>query len=216
MTEISDRILQVRQARNLSRKAFSEAIGIGEGKVQAIETGAQRVDHDTLATIADRFEVDANWLLFGDIRHYAVDSDDPAFVQIPRYTVSAEAGNSGSFVSDPLDITYYAFSLQWIKRRGLDPKELQIIEVKGDSMEPKLREGDLILIDRSRVEPRDGKSFVVRVWDDLVVKHIQIIGKSAISLVSANSVYPPRELKLPLDERDFQIIGQVVASMHEW
>ncbi|SFU97772.1 hypothetical protein SAMN04488527_1632 [Aliiroseovarius crassostreae] len=57
---------------------------------------------------------------------------------------------------------------------------------------------------------------MVRVWDEFVVKHVQIIGKSAISLLSANTIYPPRELKLPLDDRDFQIIGQVVASMHEW
>ncbi len=216
MTEISDRILSIRQRESLSRKAFSEALGIGEGKVQAIETGAQRVDHDTLAAIANRFEVDANWLLFGDIRQYAVDNDDPAFVQIPRYTVSASAGNGDSFVSEPMDITYYAFSLQWIKRRGLDPKELQIIEVKGDSMEPKLWDGDLILIDRSQKDPKDGRAFVVRVWDEFVVKKVQITGQSAISLISANSEYPPQELKLPLDERDFQIIGQVVASMHEW
>lgn len=216
MTEISDRIMSTRKAAGLSRRAFAEALGIGEAKVQALETARQRVDHDVLASIADRFEVDANWLLFGDIRHYAVDSNDPAFVQIPRYTVSAEAGNSGSYISDPVDVTYYAFSLQWIKRRGLDPKELQIIEVRGDSMEPKLWEGDLILIDRSQKDPKDGKAFVVRVWDEFVVKHVQIIGQSAISLHSANTLYPPRELPYPLDDRDFQIIGQVVASMHEW
>jgi len=66
------------------------------------------------------------------------------------------------------------------------------------------------------IEGRYGKSFVVRVWDEFVVKHVQIIGRSAISLISANSVYPPRELKLALDDHDFQIIDQVVASMHEW
>lgn len=216
MAELKDRILQIRQRENLSRKAFGERIGVKEGKVQAIETGAQRVDHETLEAITDCFDVSANWLLKGAIDDERDTTPASAFVQIPRYSVSAEAGNSGSFVSDPLDITYYAFSLQWIKRRGLDPKELQIIEVKGDSMEPKLWEGDLILIDRSQTDPKDGKAFVVRVWDEFVVKHVQIIGQSAISLLSANTVYPPRELKLPLDDRDFQIIGQVVASMHEW
>lgn len=216
MTEIKDRISKIRKRQNLTRKAFGVEIGVKEGKVQAIETGVQRVDHETLSAIVDRFDVSASWLLSGGID--ADNDTNPAssFVQVPRYSVSAEAGNSGSFIGDTMDITYYAFSLQWIKRRGLDPKELQIIEVKGDSMEPKLREGDLILIDRGQTDPKDGKAFVVRVWDDLVVKQVQIIGQSAISLVSANSVYPPRELKLPLAERDFQIMGRVVASMHEW
>lgn len=216
MSDISERILSLRQAQKLTRKAFAEAIGVGEGKVQALETGAQKADHITLAAIIDRFEVSANWLLMGGIDEESDSNPVTSFVQIPRYTVSASAGNGSSFVGDEMDITYYAFNIQWIKRRGLDPKELQIIEVKGDSMEPKLWDGDLILIDRSQNAPKDGKSFVVRVWDEFVVKHVQIIGQSAISLISANSVYPPRELKLPLDERDFQIIGQVVASMHEW
>lgn len=216
MTEIKERILQIRQREKLTRKAFAARVGVKEGKVQAIETGAQRVDHETLAAISDCFEVSANWLLKGGIDEESDSNPASSFVQIPRYTVSASAGNSGSFISEPMDITYYAFSLQWIKRRGLDPKELQIIEVKGDSMEPKLWDGDLILIDRTQNEPRDGRAFVVRVWDEFVVKKVQITGQSAISLISANSEYPPRELKLPLDDRDFQIIGQVVASMHEW
>lgn len=206
------RLAGLRSSKGLTQKEFSELIGVSRGYLASIETERQEPSYAFVRSLLDTFDVSIDALIKGGNDA----NNDQAFVQIPRYSVSAEAGNSGSFVSDPLDITYYAFSLQWIKRRGLDPKELQIIEVKGDSMEPKLREGDLILIDRSRVEPRDGKSFVVRVWDDLVVKHIQIIGQSAISLVSANSVYPPRELKLPLDERDFQIIGQVVASMHEW
>lgn len=216
MTEINERIRGLRERQKLTRKAFGDAIGVSVSKLQSIEDGRQRVDHEVLAAITDCFDVSANWLLKGAIDAERDTTPASSFVQIPRYSVSAEAGNSGSFVSDPLDITYYAFSLQWIKRRGLDPKELQIIEVRGDSMEPKLWEGDLILIDRSQIDPKDGKAFVVRVWDEFVVKHVQIIGESAISLLSANTVYPPRELNLPLDDRDFQIIGQVVASMHEW
>lgn len=69
---------------------------------------------------------------------------------------------------------------------------------------------------RSQRTPKDGKAFVVRVWDDLVVKHIQLTGQSTISRLRANSLYPPRARKLPLDEQDFEIIGQVVTSMHEW
>lgn len=216
MTEIKERILQIRQREKLTRKAFAAKIGVKEGKVQAIETGAQRVDHETLAAISDCFEVSANWLLKGGIDEESDNNPATSFVQIPRYTVSASAGNGSSLVGDDVDITYYAFNIQWIKRRGLDPKELQIVEVKGDSMEPKLYHGDLILIDRTQNEHADGKTFVVRVGEEHVVKHVQRIGKDAISLVSANPVYPPRELELPLDADNFQILGRVVASMHEW
>lgn len=133
-------------------------------------------------------------------------------MQILRLSVSKEPGNGTSFIGEEMDTTYYAFSLKWIKRRGLDPKELHVIEVKGDSMESKLKHGDLILVDYSDIKPSDGSANVVRVMDDLVVKHVQPIGGEAIELISANSTYPPRELK----PRDIEIMGRVVASMHEW
>ena len=211
-TSFGTRLSALRGRKGLTQKDFSELMGVSRGYLASVETERQEPSYAFIKSLIDTFDVSADELIKGQ----NVANNDPSFVTVPRYTVSASAGNGDSFVSDPLDITYYAFSLQWIKRRGLDPKELQIIEVKGDSMEPKLWDGDLILIDRSQTDPKDGRAFVVRVWDEFVVKKVQITGQSAISLISANSEYPPQELKLPLDERDFQIIGQVVASMHEW
>ena len=212
ISPLAARIKELRTEKKLSQQSFAEMMGVSRSYLANIETGAKEPSFAFASSLMETFGVEPNWFFHG----HETAKTDPSFVTVPRYTVSASAGNGDSFVSEPMDITYYAFSLQWIKRRGLDPKELQIIEVKGDSMEPKLIEGDLILIDRSNTKPMDGKAYVVRVWDDLVVKYVQIIGRSAISLLSANSLYPPRELKLPLDERDFQIMGQVVASMHEW
>lgn len=42
---------------------------------------------------------------------------------------------------------------------------LHIVRVKGDSMEPKLIDGDLILVDRAQAMPSDGRTYVVRIWE---------------------------------------------------
>ncbi|MCL6285580.1 S24 family peptidase [Ruegeria sp. 2012CJ41-6] len=140
------------------------------------------------------------------------------FVPVPRYTVSASGGDGDSYLGDAMDVTFYAFNLQWIKRRNLDPDNLHIVEVKGDGMAPTLSEGDLILVDRAQAEPADGKAFVIRISEELVVKNIQRVGKDTISLVSANMIYPPREIAADdMGPRaDIEIVGRVVASMHEW
>lgn len=117
-----------------------------------------------------------------------------------------------------MDVSYYAFNVQWIKRRHLDQKMLNVIEVRGDSMEPKLAAGDLILIDRAQTEPTDGNTYVVRLGEELVVKNMQRIDRETISLISNNTIYPPRQVRAvdigPTEEVD--IVGRVVASMHEW
>jgi phage repressor protein C with HTH and peptisase S24 domain len=217
MSDFMGNIFQFREKLGLSRVAFAEPLGVSPDKIKHIETGKQRADHEILAALRTVYGVDLNTLLTGEIGDDPATIDDPSFVTVPKYTVSASAGDGGSFVAEPLEVSYYAFNIQWIKRRGLDPSQLQIVTVKGDSMEPKLLHGDLILVDRSQATPSDGSTYVVRICDELVVKHVQRIGRQAISLISANKVYPPREIDLVEgSDTDFEIIGRVVASMHEW
>lgn len=212
VSPLASRIKRLRSDKNLSQQDFADMMGVSRSYLANIETGAKEPSFAFASSLMETFGVEPNWFFHG----VEAAKNDPSFVTVPRYTVSASAGNGSSFVSNEMDVTHYAFNIQWIKKRGLDPKSLHIIQVKGDSMEPKLHEGDLIMLDQSQTEPADGKMFVVRVRDDLVVKHIQLTGKETISLISANPVYPARNLTLPLDESNFQIIGRVVASMHEW
>ena len=80
----------------------------------------------------------------------------PDFVAIPRYDVEAAAGSGGAFVDQEVGTGYYAFGRLWLRRRGLIVGKLSVISVTGDSMEPDLREGDLVLIDHAQTRPRDG------------------------------------------------------------
>ncbi|KMW60753.1 putative phage repressor [Candidatus Rhodobacter oscarellae] len=83
-------------------------------------------------------------------------------------------------------------------------------------MEPKLSDGDLILVDQAQVEIADGITYVIRLGNDLLVKYVQRISPDAVSLLSENNRYPPREISLATIGEDTAIIGRVVASMHEW
>ena len=145
-------------------------------------------------------------------------TDQENFFPIPRFSIEASAG-PGTAAESEETTGFYAFNQKWLARRGLNPANLAVIAVRGDSMEPKLAEGDLILIDRAQRQIADGRAFVLRIDSDLLVKHIQRIGPGTISLISANRLYPPREVAiadLDGDCNQIEIIGRVVASMHEW
>lgn len=139
----------------------------------------------------------------------------PDFIPIPRFAVDAAAG-PGALVDTETQTGFYAFNRSWLARRHLDPKSLAVISVRGDSMEPRLSDGDLILVDRAQKQISDGIAYVLRLGSDLLVKYVQRIGPGAISILSANTLYPPREIDIAALDGELEIIGRVIASMHEW
>ena len=92
-----------------------------------------------------------------------------------------------------------------MREQGLDPSMLSSIVVAGDSMEPTLRDGDEILVDRSPLAWRDG-IHVVRAGDALLVKRLDTGRPGTLALVSDNPAY--RVIELPPE--DVQVIGRVV------
>jgi phage repressor protein C with HTH and peptisase S24 domain len=99
----------------------------------------------------------------------------------------------------------FRFSSRWLRGQGFDPAMLSAIVVAGDSMEPTLRDGDEILVDRAQRPLRDGVH-VVRVDDALLVKRIDTSRPGVLTLMSDNPSYRPLELPPP----DVQVIGRVV------
>ncbi len=137
------------------------------------------------------------------------------FLPIPRFSVDASAGG-GALVDKETQTGFYAFNRRWLDRRQLDPGSLAVIAVRGDSMEPKLSDGDLILVDRAQRQIADGIAYVLRIDTDLLVKNVQRVRPGVIALLSANALYPPREIDAEGLDGEVEIIGRVVASMHEW
>ena len=87
------------------------------------------------------------------------------------------------------------------------PEALRILKVRGNSMEPELREGDRLVVDTARTVPAAGELFVL--WDGtgLVVKRIEALtADGTLRLASAHPDYPACER--PADE--VRVVGKVL------
>ncbi len=126
------------------------------------------------------------------------------WVEVPRLEIDASAGH-GAAAAQEEAFDAFRFSRKWLSEQGLDGAQLSAIRVVGDSMDPLLREGDEVLVDRRRQPFRDGVH-VVRLDDSLLVKRVASLGAGRFSLLSQNLAYPP--IQVGADE--FEIIGRVV------
>ena len=80
---------------------------------------------------------------------------------------------------------------------------LTCVRVVGDSMEPTIRDGDLVAVDATRTDPLNGHLFALRTDTGLVVKRLRRGGDGWV-LISDNPTHAPR----PVAEDD-RILGRV-------
>ena len=174
---------------------------------QYLGRGSPRhLDEPDLLRIAEFLGVDRDTIATRTIAQPAAERTGPRgaeFVAIPRLPLEASAG-PGAFSAEEISYDTFQFSKRWLREMGLEGADLSAIRVEGDSMEPILRSGDEIFVDRNK---RAGEGIhVVRIGEALHVKQVQSIGPGRIKLVSANEAYAPIELT----HDDVEIIGRVV------
>ena len=128
---------------------------------------------------------------------------------VPKLAVGASAGGGALYDQDSL-AGKVGFDEKWLRRMGVDPAKLSLIQVQGESMIPTLHDGDDILVDSgAALKPiRDG-IFVLRMDDVLMVKRILRGPSGSISVLSDNPAYPDWP---NIDQSQIHIIGRVIWS----
>ena len=137
----------------------------------------------------------------------------PVAVSVPEMEVEAAAGPGA------LNEEYADERARWqlpeamIRHEGnADPAALRILRVRGNSMEPEMREGDRIVVDTARRMPAMGELFVLWDGDGLVVKRVEKArdpGPLRLRLVSANPDYPPYTCLA----EEANIVGKVIWTV---
>ncbi|MEJ2458882.1 MAG: S24 family peptidase, partial [Novosphingobium sp.] len=158
------------EARKVSLARLSRMIGKnGSYLHQFLYKGSPRKLEETdRATLARFFGVDEAELGAPKDKYHSVEEGN--WVDVPRLTVGASAGQ-GAFPGAEEAFDALRFSVRWLRAMGLQADALSTIAVTGDSMEPTLRDGDEILVDRRVGTLRDG-IHVVRLEENLLVKRL--------------------------------------------
>jgi DNA polymerase V len=84
------------------------------------------------------------------------------------------------------------------------------VRVEGDSMEPRIHSGELLVVDRM-METKDGDVVVARLGQEFTVKRLRIEEDGRIWLVSENPSYDPIQVT---EGMDFEVWGRVMYSIH--
>ncbi|CAK7013157.1 MAG: putative HTH-type transcriptional regulator [Desulfovibrio sp.] len=127
-------------------------------------------------------------------------------VLVPKVKATLCAGG-GSFELEAMPVSEHPLPRTWLSRLG-NASSMVFMDVIGNSMEPGIRDGDMVLVDQSVSEPAPKTILAVGYEDAIYLKRLER-HPGGFLMVSDNPDYAP--IRVAGDElHSFRIIGKVV------
>ncbi len=214
--EIHNRIKLLRDKINLSATAMGGELNMSQSAYSKVERGELRPSAEMLAEIVRRWGVSANWLLTGEGAMFGegaqTGSDGDMVKYVYRTEIYASAG-TGYLNGQEHDVEIVRMDPDVARKLGIN-KNIEVIRVKGDSMEPKYASGDMVFVDRSDNVFSSEGIYVIIYMGTLMVKYLQRI-KGGIKIRSINrAMYD--DIDMTPDEfsqEDCIIVGKVRGAI---
>ncbi|WP_320174452.1 helix-turn-helix transcriptional regulator [Maridesulfovibrio sp.] len=206
---------RLKEHTDISTQAqLARELGVGRAAVSLVKKKGA-VPPRWILELSVRYNLDSTWLESGlgsprpEVN--AMEFADE-FSRIPKVAARLSAGG-GSFETGGEIEGFYAFRKDWIGGKG-NPSDMVLMEVYGNSMEPELKEGDIVLLDQSRKDILAGGIYAVGVEDTVMVKRVEK-RPGQVVLHSDNKDYSP--IYLGGDElENVRVLGQVVWVSREY
>lgn len=198
----AERLRIARDKKQWSYGMLSDATGFSKSTLQRYETGfVSNIPVERLKIIGSVLGVRPEWLMGFDENDSTNSKTKKGFsVPVLGYV---RAGIPIEAVEDILDYEEISSDLA-------NTGEFFALKIKGDSMEPKISEGDVVIV-RKQEQVENGELAVVLVnGNDATVKRFYM-NESGVTLISSNPSYPPFIYsKEQVSELPVSVIGKVI------
>lgn len=179
------RLKQLRNEKKINQRELANFLKVAPSTISMYESGQREPNFEVLESLADFFNVDLNYLLGKSDKTTKLMLENEQKSQGLKIPVlgTVAAGIPISAVEDILD--YEEVPQSW-ESQG----EFFALKIKGDSMEPKIDDGDVVIV-RQQSDANSGDTVIALVnGDDATCKKLQKT-ENGIMLVSTNPNYLP-------------------------
>ena len=179
---------------------LSSKLGLTPATISRYTNGKMTPKLPTLYSIAEIFKVNPLWLMGDDTNREEVKKKKA--VQIPVLGF-VRAGI-------PMDAVEYIIDYEEISEELARQGEFFALQIKGDSMEPKISNGDVVIV-RKQPDIENGEIAIVLVnGDEATIKKVQKF-QWGINLIPSNPAYDVRAYtNEQIESLPVQILGKVV------
>ncbi len=193
----NERLKTLRIQRKMTQSELAKKIYISQPAYSKYEVGTASPNPETLSKIADALDVSVDYLLGSDSQPAR-----PGYIRIPVL------GRVAAGI--PIDAIEEVIDWEDISAEAAGDGEYFGLQIKGHSMEPKISDGDVVIV-RRQPDVDSGDIAVVLVnGDDATVKRIKK-SPQGVTLIPSNPAYEPMYYSNEeIESLPVQILGRVV------
>ena len=158
------------------------------------------------------YGLNPDWIEEGVGEKFINNLDETGFVKIAKVKARLSAGGGSFEVGDDIE-GFYSFRKDWLEKRGRS-RDMVLMDIFGNSMEPELKDGDTVLVDQSRKAILAGAVYAVGIDDTVMVKRVEKHPNKLV-LRSDNKAYSPIYLQGE-EIQTVRIIGKVIWISREF
>ena len=185
IAELSERLTEAIQDKTTATK-LAGCIGMSKQAISSYITGARAPKRPVINALAEALGVNPLWLMGYDVGKYEdLRGAVPAgFQPLPKMRKVPRVGRIAC--GDPI------LAEENIEDYDATPEEWHAdftLLCRGDSMEPKIKDGDVVAI-RTQPQVENGEIAAVRIGDEATLKRVYCNGSTVI-LQAENPTFPP-------------------------
>lgn len=212
--QASEQIKAIRKFKNLSQSELAIICDVSTSAIGNIESGRQKeISRNIMKELVNSIGVNPSWLLTGEGEMFTDTKEEPVRHPIKTIVESIE-GLLIPYLDQPVSA---GFGQELLNEEDNDryicipdtggKKDLKALTVKGDSMEPTLKNGDIVVCDTGGWDG-DGV-YVIKTHEFAFVKRV-VLQTEGYQVISDNKMYPPYQV--PVSE-DTVIVGKVYCAV---
>jgi phage repressor protein C with HTH and peptisase S24 domain len=167
-----------------NQNELSAVIGVNSSSITQARK-RDKIPANWILQLCLKYGLNPNWLEkdIGPVFIQPFNNAEEEFMQIPKVRARLCAGGGSFEVGSEIE-GYYSFRKDWLSRKG-NADKMVLMDIFGNSMEPELKEGDVVLIDESKKDILAGSIYAVGIDDTIMVKRLEKRPKG-LALLSEN------------------------------
>ena len=209
-TEIVEEIKSIVSSDFVSKKIFDKDVADILGITQmnfATMKKRNKIPFNELLDFCATRSISINWILYGQSPESLVDATNKFYMVKYFSNINASAGGGSDSECEELEELEIPEHFVFMLGGEKELKNIEAINVSGDSMEPTFSYNDIVFINRDRTDLQRGGVFTIRTEAGLFIKRVQKRIDGKIDIISDNSVYSTQTL----EPSEIEVIGRVVS-----